>query len=71
MTFDSRRNIGTQSSSNGPADNPSVCPACRSSAIITTAKSPDVNAYWRCKKCGEVWNVSRRESRRSGVNRWR
>jgi predicted Zn finger-like uncharacterized protein len=71
VTFDSRSNIGTGLSSNGPANIPSRCPACTSSAITTTAKSPDVNAYWRCEKCGEVWNVSRRESRRSEVNPWR
>jgi transposase-like protein len=71
MTFDSRNNIGSRSSSNDLADIPSKCPACQSSAITTTAKGPDVNAYWRCEKCGEVWNVSRRGVRRSGVNPWR
>ena len=50
---------------------PSVCPACRSTAISTTAKSPDANAYWRCAACGEVWNMSRRDSSRSGASPWR
>jgi predicted Zn finger-like uncharacterized protein len=56
---------------NVAASTPSVCPACRSSSITTTAKSPDENTYWRCGKCGEVWNVSRREGGRAGVNPWR
>jgi hypothetical protein len=45
-------------------DVPSACPVCRSSSIVTTVKTPDVNTYWRCAKCGEVWNVARRR-------RWR
>ena len=69
--FDSRTNTGTGSSSSEAASTPSMCPACQSSAITTTAKSPDVNTYWRCQKCGEVWNVSRRESRRYGGHTWR
>ena len=50
---------------------PSVCPDCRSPSISTTAKSPDANAYWRCAACGEVWNMSRRDSSRSGASSWR
>jgi transposase-like protein len=53
------------SSSDG--DLPSACPACRSSSIVTTVKKPDVDTYWRCAKCGEVWNVARR--RRWGRDR--
>jgi predicted Zn finger-like uncharacterized protein len=68
-SFDQRRDGGTQS--NVAADIPSACPACQSSSITTTAKSPDVNTYWRCGNCGEVWNVSRRAARRAGVNPWR
>jgi ribosomal protein S27AE len=71
VTSDSRSNIGIRSSSNGPANIPSTCPACQSSVITTTAKSPDVNTYWCCGQCGEVRNASRREGRRSGVNPWR
>jgi predicted Zn finger-like uncharacterized protein len=44
------------------SDKPVLCPACRSSEIVTTAKSPDADSYWRCTACGEVWNDSRRES---------
>jgi transposase-like protein len=39
---------------------PSVCPACTSVSVTTTSKHPDVNSYWRCEQCGEVWNISRR-----------
>ena len=48
----------------------SLLAACQSSLVTTTAKSPDVNTYWRCGKCGEVWNVSRRASRRAAANPW-
>ena len=50
---------------------PSVCPACTSTSVTTTAKFPGVESYWRCKKCGEVWNVSRRDEGRNGGFRWR
>jgi predicted Zn finger-like uncharacterized protein len=50
---------------------PTSCPACRSSSIVTTAKSPDADSYWRCTSCGEVWNASRREAPRYGGRQWR
>lgn len=50
---------------------PSSCPTCRSSEIVTTAKSPDVASYWRCTGCGEVWNVSRRRTARRSMHEWR
>jgi hypothetical protein len=31
-------------------------------AIVTTAKSPDADSYWRCTACGDVWNDSRRKT---------
>lgn len=49
---------------------PLSCPACKSSSIVTTAKFPDRESYWRCTQCGEVWNASRLYPRRSAVNRW-
>jgi transposase-like protein len=54
-----------------PIDNPSACPACRSASVTTTEKNPDVNSYWRCKRCGEIWNVGRRNDRPSGAVAWR
>lgn len=49
---------------------PASCPACRSSRIVTTEKSPDAESYWRCTACGEVWNDARRQAPRSGVRQW-
>ena len=49
---------------------PSACPSCQSSSVVTTAKSPDAESYWRCCSCGEVWNASRRRSPRTGVRSW-
>ena len=50
---------------------PSACPACASASVTTTAKHPDVDSYWRCEGCGEVWNVGRRHERREAAFRWR
>jgi hypothetical protein len=33
---------------------PTVCPACQSAAIATTARNPDEHAYWRCSGCGDL-----------------
>ncbi|HJR59950.1 MAG TPA: MJ0042-type zinc finger domain-containing protein [Vicinamibacterales bacterium] len=38
---------------------PSQCPACRSSDVTTTSKVVTADSYWRCKRCGEVWNAAR------------
>jgi predicted Zn finger-like uncharacterized protein len=47
------------------------CPGCQSSFIVTTAKIPDADSYWRCMKCGDVWNVARsRGARSSGRDDW-
>jgi predicted Zn finger-like uncharacterized protein len=50
---------------------PGVCPACRSSSIVTTAKNPDADSYWRCTNCGEIWNALRSQTDRHGGHRWR
>ena len=39
-------------------DDPS-CPTCHSVSVTTTAKVPDDNSYWRCERCGDVWNRRR------------
>jgi predicted Zn finger-like uncharacterized protein len=49
---------------------PVICPACQSSSIVTKAKSPDADSYWRCTSCGEIWNASRTVAKRP-TNRWR
>lgn len=38
---------------------PARCPVCRSQDITTTSKVANVDSYWRCCVCGEVWNVER------------
>ena len=50
---------------------PTVCPACESTKIATTARNPDQNTYWRCGSCGEVWNASRRNTVPNEGYRWR
>ncbi len=70
--FDSRgAPISRPSSAPPETKGPSFCPTCRSSDVITTAKSPDSSSYWRCTKCGEIWNVGRSDSSRYGGRRWR
>jgi transposase-like protein len=48
---------------------PTACPVCRSTALTTAAKHIDASTYWRCSRCGEVWNVARREAGRRSP-RW-
>jgi predicted Zn finger-like uncharacterized protein len=68
-TFDSRG--GRTSRSSDPDEiAPAACPTCQSTAITTTAKIPDSTSYWRCTKCGDVWNASRRAAVRPGRYRW-
>lgn len=38
---------------------PSNCPTCGSQDLKTTSKVVNVETYWRCAACGEVWNVGR------------
>jgi transposase-like protein len=42
------------------ASAPARCPGCRSLEVMTTSKVITVDAYWRCRSCGDVWNVRRR-----------
>jgi len=50
---------------------PAACPTCQVSAVVTKAKSPGADSYWRCTRCGEIWNASRSVSHRRGAYRWR
>ena len=46
---------------------PTNCPSCRSTEISTVSKVADADSYWRCKRCGEVWNDDRgRQPQRFG-----
>lgn len=37
---------------------PPACPKCGSKQTGSAAKRPTPQSYWRCLKCGEVWNPS-------------
>ena len=39
-----------------------ICPVCGSANVQTTSKTVDESSYWRCRQCGEVWNIQRREA---------
>jgi predicted Zn finger-like uncharacterized protein len=68
-SFNSRSVPG--SSSKDETSVPTACPSCKSSSIVTTAKNPDVDSYWRCTSCGDVWNNSRNHAPRFGGRPWR
>ena len=38
---------------------PTACPFCRALDVKTTSKVIDESTYWRCMKCGEIWNPVR------------
>jgi transposase-like protein len=38
---------------------PEACPFCKSRDIATTSKAVDASTYWRCTKCGQIWNAFR------------
>ena len=50
---------------------PPACPSCRCTLTVTTTTIPNEDSYWRCTKCGDVWNVSRARTDRFGGQRWR
>jgi hypothetical protein len=56
-------NIGEHQTGDSTAT-PSACPACQSGDLTTTSKVVNLETYWRCVTCGEVWNVRRREASR-------
>ena len=39
---------------------PTHCPTCSSREVTTVSKVVTAATYWRCGKCGDVWNVERR-----------
>jgi transposase-like protein len=49
---------------------PKRCPACRSEELTTTSKVISAETYWRCSRCGEVWNANRREHGSRGYRRF-
>ncbi len=68
-SFNSRN--GRDSSAKDEVSVPVTCPTCKSSSIVTTAKNPDANSYWRCTSCGDVWNNARNQGPRYGGRTWR
>lgn len=43
-----------------PTPRATRCPACQGTDLVTTSKPTDAAPYWRCLKCGEIWNTARR-----------
>lgn len=54
-----------------PDVTPAQCPVCKSSSIVTAAKTPDIHSYWRCTSCGEMWNVARPHTPPPRYGGWR
>lgn len=44
------------------------CPACAARDAHATDKTISASTYWRCARCGEVWNPARRTSSPSVYN---
>ena len=38
---------------------PKSCPFCRATDVKTASKVVDESTYFRCGKCGEIWNPNR------------
>jgi transposase-like protein len=38
---------------------PKLCPFCRSEDLTSTGKRVTATSYWRCLKCGAIWNQQR------------
>ena len=45
-----------------PPTAPTACPFCRATTIRSPGEKVDLDAYWRCEACGEMWNLSRMQS---------
>ena len=44
-------------------DGPPRCPACGCTSTVSKDKVPNVNSYWRCNHCQEVWSPERQIAR--------
>jgi formate dehydrogenase maturation protein FdhE len=42
-----------------PPAAPTACPFCTSPQIAAATEKVDAFTYWRCKACGQMWNVER------------
>ncbi len=61
MEFFDRSNSGR--TTNGPP----ACPACKSLAVTTSARHLMPMAIDDWERCGEVWNIGRRDDRPTGA----
>ncbi len=53
-----------------PAPEPAPrCPSCGTRTGKSTDKTVNSSTYWRCTRCGEIWNAARLESRTSSYYR--
>jgi transposase-like protein len=48
---------------------PEKCPFCASVELTNNNKTATASTYWRCTKCGEIWNAARLQARRV-QDRW-
>ena len=48
---------------------PTSCPTCRSQDLVTPSTKSESDTYWRCRKCGDMWNVGRLRTQSEGY--WR
>jgi predicted Zn finger-like uncharacterized protein len=63
------KDLGSIPSTSSAHVAPATCPTCQSSHITTKGKSPAADTYWRCAKCGEIWNAERSVFDRRGHGR--
>lgn len=56
------RSSSSETDHAGSARAPSHCPACGATEVKTSSKVVTADCYWRCDRCGEVWNVGRRSA---------
>ena len=57
----------TEKGKGKPFKPPTECPFCQSAAIVTTSHIITTESYWRCTKCGDLWNTARSQP---APNRW-
>jgi ribosomal protein L37AE/L43A len=56
------RNSTTEANDARSSRAPSHCPGCGSTEVKTSSKVITADCYWRCERCGEVWNAGRRST---------
>jgi ribosomal protein L37AE/L43A len=41
------------------AHTPTECPFCQSRSLASTDRKINAESYWRCERCGQIWNPAR------------